>query len=60
MAKVIRDGVESGELRPLDPDELALLLFLSGQALYKQTRYPYQEVLPVLLEVTTLGALREP
>ena len=51
MAEVIREGIESGELREVDPEKTAFIYFLAGNALFSQTRYPYQEILPLLVEL---------
>jgi len=51
MAAVIRQGIESGEAREVDPEKTAFIYFLAGQALFNQTRYPYQEILPLLVDL---------
>jgi len=55
MADVIREGVEEGSLRELDPESTAFVLFESGRALFSQERRGYDELMPVLLDIITQG-----
>jgi AcrR family transcriptional regulator len=55
MAEVIRQGVEDGSLRPVDPEKAAFILFVAGQTLFGQQRVPYAEILPLFAEITWQG-----
>jgi AcrR family transcriptional regulator len=57
MAEAIRQGVEDGSLRPVDPEKAALIVFVAGRTLFGQQRIPYAEILPVLAEITWEGLL---
>jgi AcrR family transcriptional regulator len=57
MAEVIRQGVEDGSLRPVDPEKAAFILFVVGQTLFGQQRVPYAEILPVFAEIAWQGLL---
>lgn len=56
MAAVIRDGIGRGEFRAdLDPETVAFVLWTGGEALYRQKRRPYDEVLPVYVQILLKG-----
>ncbi len=57
MAEVIQEGVESGNMRPMDPERAAFVIFVAGQTLFNQQSYPYQDVLPIYLDVILNGML---
>jgi TetR/AcrR family transcriptional regulator len=60
IAEVLRDGVREGTLRDIDPERAAYVLFLAGDVLnqpYNQRYFPYQEVLPVYVEILMRGLL---
>jgi AcrR family transcriptional regulator len=57
MADVIRDGIRDGTFRDVDPERVAYILFVGGDTLSNQTRYPYQEVLPLYSEIVMQGLL---
>ncbi len=57
IADVLRDGVRAGELRALDPERTAFILFTGGHTLSNQTRYPYQDILPLYSEIVMQGLL---
>src|SRR5256884_7926631 len=42
IADVIRDGIREGTLRDVDPERAAFVLFTGGDALSRQSHYPYQ------------------
>src|SRR5947199_1801585 len=51
MAGVIRAGIRDGTFRTIDPERAAFILFSGGDALSNQSRYPYDEVLPLYSEI---------
>src|SRR5881396_2683523 len=55
IADVIRDGIREGTLRDVDPERAAFVLFTGGDALSRQSHYPYQEVLPLYGEIVMHG-----
>jgi len=57
MAEVIQEGVESGNMRPMDPERAAFVIFVAGQTLFGQQSYPYQDVLPLYLDIILNGML---
>ena len=57
MAEVLREGVEEGSLRAVDPERTAFVLFIGGQALFNQDHRPYEEVLPLYVDVLVRGLL---
>ena len=57
IADVIRDGIREGTLRDVDPERAAFILFTGGDTLSSQTRYPYQEILPLYSEIVMHGLL---
>ena len=59
LAEVLAEGMETGEFRPLDPVRTARVLFLCGQALFRQGSDDYPELLAILGELTRQG-LRRP
>lgn len=59
MAEIIRAGVRDGELRPLDPELAAFVLWTAADALFTQKLYRYEQVLPVYIAMVRDG-LRNP
>jgi AcrR family transcriptional regulator len=59
LAEVLAEGMHAGEFRPLDPARTARVLFLCGQALFRQGSDDYPELLAILGELTQQG-LRRP
>ena len=59
IAEVLRDGIQEGTLRPVDPERAAYILFLGGEMLSNQMNrhYPYDEVLPLYTDLTMNGLL---
>lgn len=57
IADVVRDGVREGSLRDVDPETAAFILFLGGDALRSQKHRPYNQVLPLYMEITMHGLL---
>ena len=57
MAGVIRAGIRDGTFRAVDPERAAFVLFSGGDALSNQHRYPYNEVLPLYMEIVMSGLL---
>ncbi len=55
MASVVRQGIEEGSLRNVDPERAAFILFIAGHALFDQKRYPYEEILPLFAEIVMGG-----
>jgi AcrR family transcriptional regulator len=58
MAEVIREGIREGALREVDPDRTAYVLFVAGNALFNETHYPYDESLPVFMDIVLQGLPR--
>ena len=58
IADVIRDGIREGDLRDVDPERAAFVLFTGGDALSTQTRYSYQEILPLYSDIVMHGLMR--
>lgn len=58
MAEVLREGVDEGSLRSIDPEKTALVLYLAGQALFNQPQGGYQELAPTLFDVLWNGIQR--
>jgi AcrR family transcriptional regulator len=57
MAAVIREGVEEGTMRPVDPEKAAFILFVTGQTLFNQEHHPYEDLMPLLAEIILEGLL---
>ena len=57
MAEVIREGVEEGTIRAVDPEGAAFVLFIGGQTLFNQQDHPYEEVLPLYVEILMQGLI---
>jgi len=55
MAEILRDGVRSGELRPLDPDKTAFVLWTTADALFTQKQHRYEELVPIYIEILRDG-----
>jgi len=55
MAEVLRDAVAEGSMRPVDPERAAFIIFMAGQALFTQEYRPYQEVLPLYVDIVLNG-----
>ena len=56
MADVIRDGIAHGEFRAdLEPEATAYVLWVGGEALFRQRRRPYDEVLPIYVQIVMHG-----
>ena len=59
IADVIRDGIREGTFRAVDPERTAFILFMTGDVLSNQSRYPYAEVLPLHGDIVMRGLLSE-
>ena len=59
IARVIRDGIREGTFRAVDPERAAFIMFVAGDVLSNQTRYPYDEVLPLYGDIVMNGLLSE-
>ena len=60
MAEVVRDGIREGTLRDVDPERVAFILFVGGDALNQpqnQKYYVYEDVLPLYADITMQGLL---
>lgn len=57
IADVVRDGIREGALRNVDPEIAAFILFVGGDALRAQRHRPYNDVLPLYMEITMQGLL---
>ena len=57
MADVVRDGIREGFFREVDPERFCFVIITMGSALYHQTQRPYEEVLPVYVDVLLHGIL---
>lgn len=44
-------------MRPVDPEKEAFILFVAGQTLFGQQRFPYAEILPLFAEISWEGLL---
>jgi len=55
MAEVIRGGIETGELRPVDPEKAAFILWTAGNSLFAQQRVPYSDLLPLFATIILEG-----
>lgn len=60
MAEVLAEGMKAGEFRELDPVQTARVLFLCGQALFRQGGSDYPALLPIFADLTREGLLRPP
>jgi hypothetical protein len=58
MAEVIREGIAAGELRDLDAENTAYVLWTGGNALFNQPFRAYRDVLPLYAEIALRGILR--
>jgi AcrR family transcriptional regulator len=58
MAELIRQGIREEALCDVDPERTAYILFIAGQTLYNESHYPYQETLPLYVQMVQLGLLR--
>jgi TetR/AcrR family transcriptional regulator, fatty acid metabolism regulator protein len=56
---VIREGIRRKELRALDADKAAYILWTTADALFMQTDFRYEELLPVYIAIVSDG-LRQP
>ena len=59
IAGVLRDGIREGSIRPHDPERVAFILFMAGDALQNQTRYPYGEILALYGDIAMHGLATE-
>jgi len=57
MAEVIAEGAADGTLRPLDPEKSAYVLFALGQTLFDQRHHAYEDLAPIMGEITLRGLL---
>lgn len=58
MAEVLREGVDDGSLRPIDPEKTALVLYVAGQALFNQALGGYPDLASILIDIVTNGIQR--
>jgi AcrR family transcriptional regulator len=58
IADVLRDGIREGNLRDIDPERAAFVLFTGGDVLSNQSHYSYQEILPLYSDIVMNGLLR--
>jgi TetR/AcrR family transcriptional regulator, fatty acid metabolism regulator protein len=59
IAGVIRDGIRRKELRALDADKAAYILWTTADALFMQKDFRYEDLLPVYIAIVSDG-LRQP
>ncbi len=52
---VIRDGIRREELRALDADKAAYVLWTTADALFMQTEFRYEDLLPVYIAIVSDG-----
>jgi AcrR family transcriptional regulator len=55
MAEVLRDGIGSGELSPLDPEKTAFVLWATADALFTQKDYRYEDLIPIYIGIVRDG-----
>jgi AcrR family transcriptional regulator len=55
MAEILRDGVRSRELRPLDPEKTAFVLWTAADALFTQKLYRYEDLIPIYVGIVRDG-----
>jgi AcrR family transcriptional regulator len=60
IADVIRDGIRAGELRRIDPELAAFVLFVAGERLFNQRHRQYGDVLPVFMRIVMGGLQAQP
>lgn len=58
MAEIIREGIGEGTFRKVDPERAAYVLFIGGRALFEEPHRPYEDVLPLYVEMSRQGLLR--
>jgi AcrR family transcriptional regulator len=58
MAEVIRDGIREGTFREVDPERAAYALFVSGQAMFNESHFAYEDALPTFANIVMQGLLR--
>ena len=59
IAGVIRDGIRNKEIRSLDADKAAYILWATADALFTQNDFCYEELLAVYIAIVSEG-LRQP
>jgi AcrR family transcriptional regulator len=57
IAEVIEEGIAAGTFRPVEPEKTAFVLVLAARSLFRQTRYGYEEILPLFTELASGGLL---
>lgn len=55
MAEIIRAGVDAGELRAVDPEKAAFVLWTAADALFMQKVYRYEDLLPIFVGIVRDG-----
>ena len=55
MAEVLREGIEEGSLRSMDPEKVALVLYLCGQVLFNQPQGGYRDLAPTFVDIVLNG-----
>jgi TetR/AcrR family fatty acid metabolism transcriptional regulator len=55
MAEVLRDGMRSGELRPLDPEKTAFVLWTTADALFTQKHHRYEDLIQIYAGIVRDG-----
>ena len=57
VAEVIREGIADGTFRRLDPERAAFVLIVAARSVFHQRRYGFEDILPLFIELTTVGLL---
>ena len=57
IAEVLRDGMKQGAFRSFDPEKAAFIVFITGEALYRQHFYTYAELHPTFNDMMLNGLL---
>jgi AcrR family transcriptional regulator len=60
MAQVLRDGIDDGSMRSVEPEKAAYVLFSVGHALFNQSDHPYEDLADVLADITIHGLASRP
>ena len=60
VAEVVQDGIDEGSIRPVDPEQVAAVLFAAGHALFNQADHPYEELSNVLADIAIRGLQGRP
>lgn len=55
MAEILQDAIRSGEVRMIDPQKAAFVLWTAAEALFTQKQYRYEELLPSFIAIARDG-----